>query len=165
VLFTSKKALSATYHEIAERLKTEGFTVLAQNITGGRGKILEHFKDEPAKCVIFGTASFWEGVDIKGSDLTCVVMQKLPFDPPTDPIIMARSRKYHDSFSQYQLPRAILKFKQGFGRLIRSKTDRGILALLDKRILTKSYGRMFLRSLPPAPLTHDSSKIRNFLGN
>jgi predicted DnaQ family exonuclease/DinG family helicase len=148
VLFTSKKALSATYHEIADRLKGEGYTVLAQNITGGRGKILEHFKDEPDKCVIFGTASFWEGVDIKGNDLTCVVMQKLPFDPPEDPIILARSRKYMDSFSQYQLPRAILKFKQGFGRLIRSSKDTGSIVILDTRIVQKGYGRQFLESLP-----------------
>jgi predicted DnaQ family exonuclease/DinG family helicase len=148
VLFTSKKALNATYHETAEKLKAEGYTVLAQNITGGRGKILEHFKDEPGKCVIFGTASFWEGVDIKGNDLTCVVMQKLPFDPPEDPIILARSRKYTDSFSSYQLPRAILKFKQGFGRLIRSSKDTGSIVILDTRIVQKGYGRQFLESLP-----------------
>ncbi len=148
VLFTSKKALSGTYHEIAPQLKEEGFTVLAQNITGGRGKILEHFKDEPDKCAIFGTTSFWEGVDIKGDDLTCVVMQKLPFDPPEDPIILARSSKYHDSFNQFQLPRAILKFKQGFGRLIRSSSDTGAIVILDSRIIHKSYGRQFLESLP-----------------
>jgi predicted DnaQ family exonuclease/DinG family helicase len=148
VLFTSKKALAATYHEIAPQLKEQGFTVLAQNITGGRGKILEHFKDEPGNCAILGTASFWEGVDIKGGDLTCVIMQKLPFDPPEDPIILARSRKYHDSFSQYQLPRAILKFKQGFGRLIRSSRDTGSIIILDTRIIRKSYGQQFLESLP-----------------
>jgi len=148
VLFTSKKALSATYHQIAPALKEAGFTVLAQNITGGRGKILEHFKDEPGSTAIFGTASFWEGVDIKGSDLTCVVLQKLPFDPPEDPIILARSRKYSDSFNQFQLPRAILKFKQGFGRLIRSSTDTGSIVILDTRIIQKSYGQKFLQSLP-----------------
>jgi len=148
VLFTSKKALSATYHEIADKLKQSGFTVLAQNITGGRGKILEHFKDEPEKCAIFGTSSFWEGVDIQGNDLTCVVLQKLPFDPPEDPIILARSQKYLDSFSQYQLPRAILKFKQGFGRLIRSSNDTGSIVILDTRVIQKAYGQQFLESLP-----------------
>lgn len=148
ILFTSKKALSATYHKIAAQLKVDGFTLLAQNITGGRGKIIEHFKDEPGTSAILGTASFWEGVDIPGHDLTCVVMQKLPFDPPEDPIILARSQKYHNSFGQFQLPRAILKFKQGFGRLIRSSKDTGSIIILDSRITQKSYGRQFLESLP-----------------
>ena len=148
VLFTSKKALSATYHQIAPKLKEEGFTVLAQNITGGRGKIIEHFKDEPDKCAILGTASFWEGVDIPGNDLNCVIMQKLPFDPPDDPLIVARCQKYSNSFNQYQLPRAILKFKQGFGRLIRTSRDTGSIIILDSRIVQKSYGPKFLQSLP-----------------
>lgn len=148
VLFTSKKALAATYHLIAPRLKTEGLIILAQHITGGRGKIIEHFKDEPGNCAIFGTDSFWEGVDIKGSDLTCVIMQKLPFDPPDDPIIVARSHKYENSFGEFQLPRAILKFKQGFGRLIRSSKDVGSIVILDSRITQKSYGHQFLESLP-----------------
>ncbi|MFA6343111.1 MAG: helicase C-terminal domain-containing protein [Candidatus Gracilibacteria bacterium] len=147
-LFTSKKALAATFHQIAPKLKADGFTLLAQNMTGGRGKILEHFKDEPDKCAILGTASFWEGVDIKGSDLTCVIMQKLPFDPPDDPIIAARSRKYVDAFNDYQVPRAILRFKQGFGRLIRSSKDTGSIVILDTRLLQKSYGHKFLESLP-----------------
>lgn len=147
-LFTSKKALAATFHQIAPKLKADGFTLLAQNMTGGRGKILEHFKDEPDKCAILGTASFWEGVDIKGSDLTCVIMQKLPFDPPDDPIISARSRKYVDAFNDYQVPRAILRFKQGFGRLIRSSKDTGSIVILDTRLLQKSYGHKFLESLP-----------------
>jgi DNA polymerase-3 subunit epsilon/ATP-dependent DNA helicase DinG len=148
VLFTSKKALSATYFEIAPRLKEKGFTVLAQNVTGGRGKILEHFKDEPDNSAIFGTASFWEGVDIPGKDLTCVVMLKLPFDPPDDPLIVARSQKYTDSFKEFQLPRAILKFKQGFGRLIRTSKDTGSIVILDTRIVQKSYGPKFIQSLP-----------------
>lgn len=148
VLFTSKKALSATYFEIAPRLKEKGFTVLAQNVTGGRGKILEHFKDEPGTSAIFGTASFWEGVDIPGKDLTCVVMLKLPFDPPDDPLIVARSQKYTDSFKEFQLPRAILKFKQGFGRLIRTSEDTGSIVILDTRVVQKSYGHKFIESLP-----------------
>ena len=148
VLFTSKKALSATYFEVAPRLKEKGYTVLAQNVTGGRGKILEHFKDEPANSAIFGTASFWEGVDIPGKDLTCVVMQKLPFDPPDDPLIVARSQKYTNSFNEFQLPRAILKFKQGFGRLIRTSKDTGSIVILDTRIVQKAYGPKFIQALP-----------------
>lgn len=148
VLFTSKKALTATYHLIAPKLKEEGFTVLAQHMSGGRGKIIEHFKDEPQSCAIFGNDSFWEGVDIKGGSLTCVVMQKLPFDPPDDPIIQARSHTYLNSFEEFQLPRAILKFKQGFGRLIRSSKDTGSIVLLDSRITQKAYGQRFIQSLP-----------------
>lgn len=148
VLFTAKKALSATFHQIAPELKKEGFTVLAQQITGGRGKILEHFKDEPKTSAIFGTQSFWEGVDLQGDMLNCVVIHKLPFDPPTDPMIMAKSKKYANGFNDYQLPRAILKFKQGFGRLIRSSTDTGTIVVLDTRIIQKNYGHQFLEALP-----------------
>jgi DNA polymerase-3 subunit epsilon/ATP-dependent DNA helicase DinG len=148
VLFTAKKALSATYHEIAPELKKSGFTVLGQQISGGRGKILQHFKDEPATSAIFGTQSFWEGVDLQGDTLNCVVIQKLPFDPPDDPMIVARSKKYANAFSEYQLPKAILKFKQGFGRLIRSSKDTGTIVILDTRIIQKNYGHQFLEALP-----------------
>lgn len=148
VLFTAKKALSATYFQVAPLLKKEGITVLAQQITGGRGKILEHFKDEPGTSAIFGTQSFWEGVDLQGNDLNCVIIQKLPFDPPDDPMVVARSKKYRDPFNEYQLPKAILKFKQGFGRLIRSSTDTGSIVILDTRIIQKTYGHQFLQSLP-----------------
>jgi len=148
VLFTAKKALSATFHLIAPELKKEGFTVLAQQITGGRGKILEHFKDEPETSAIFGTQSFWEGVDLQGDVLNCVVIHKLPFDPPTDPMIQAKSKRYANAFNDYQLPRAILKFKQGFGRLIRTSTDTGTIVVLDTRIVQKAYGRQFLEALP-----------------
>lgn len=148
VLFTAKKALAATYHQIAPDLKKTGVTVLAQQITGGRGKILEHFKDEPGTSAIFGTQSFWEGVDLQGDDLNCVVIQKLPFDPPDDPMVLARSKKYRDPFNEYQLPKAILKFKQGFGRLIRSSTDTGTIIILDSRIIQKQYGHQFLQALP-----------------
>lgn len=148
VLFTSKKALTAVYMQIAPQMKAEGINVLAQGVSGSRGKILEHFKDEAGSSVIFGTDSFWEGVDLKGDLLTCVVLQKLPFDPPDDPIIQARSQKYGDSFREYMLPRAILKFKQGFGRLIRSSKDTGTIVILDSRIIGKEYGITFLKSLP-----------------
>lgn len=148
VLFTSKKALTATYMDIAPELRKKGYEVLAQGLSGGKGKILEHFKEEPGKSALFGTDSFWEGVDIAGDMLTCIVMQKLPFDPPGDPIISARGALFMDSFNEYQLPRAILKFKQGFGRLIRTEKDRGSMIILDSRIIQNGYGRRFLESLP-----------------
>lgn len=148
VLFTSKKAIQSTYLKLATALKEKGINILAQNISGGRNKILELFKKNPDSSVIFGTNTFWEGVDIKGSALSCVIIQKLPFDPPDDPIHKARSSLLENPFYQYQIPRAILRFKQGFGRLIRSSKDSGKVIILDSRIITKSYGRNFLMSLP-----------------
>lgn len=148
VLFTSKKAIEATYLKLAPIFKEQGITILGQNVSGGRGKIIELFKQDPEHSIIFGTNSFWEGVDIKGEALNCVIIQKLPFDPPDDPIHKRRSALYEDPFNEYQIPRAILRFKQGFGRLIRSSQDSGKVIVLDSRVVTKSYGNMFLRSLP-----------------
>ncbi|MCB0120194.1 MAG: hypothetical protein KDD72_14270, partial [Anaerolineales bacterium] len=109
--------------------------------------LLESFKSTD-RAVLLGTRSFWEGVDVPGDALSVVVITKLPFEVPSDPIISARSELYEDSFNEYYLPEAILKFRQGFGRLIRTASDRGIVAILDRRVLTKQYGRMFLESLP-----------------
>lgn len=148
ILFTSKKALTATYMQTATDLKEKGYEVLAQGVTGGKGKIIEHFKQEADSTVIYGLNSFWEGVDIPGNLITCVVIQKLPFDPPNDPLIYSRCKKYENSFAQFQLPRAILKFKQGFGRLIRSHKDSGTIVILDSRIIQNGYGHQFLSSLP-----------------
>ncbi|MBN1494369.1 DEAD/DEAH box helicase [Candidatus Peregrinibacteria bacterium] len=148
VLFTSKKAIEATYLKLAPVLKEKGITILAQNMSGGRGKIIELFKQDPENSIIFGTNSFWEGIDIKGKALNYVIIQKLPFDPPDDPIHKARSELYAKPFEDYQTPRAILLFKQGFGRLIRSTQDSGKVAILDSRIIQKSYGKVFLDSLP-----------------
>ncbi len=154
VLFTAKKDLSRVFHDLAPRLKTEGFSLLGQNISGGRGKIISRFSDEPEKCAILGTNSFWEGVDLAGNTLTCVIIQKLPFDPPDDPIIHARSLLFEKPFEQYTLPRAILRFKQGFGRLIRSSNDTGAVIILDSRLVQKSYGREFIASLPEGIKIH-----------
>lgn len=165
VLFTAKKDLSKVFHDLAPKLKTEGFSLLGQNISGGRGKIISHFSHEPDKCAILGTNSFWEGVDLVGSLLTCVVIQKLPFDPPDDPIIHSRSQLFEKPFEQYTLPRAILRFKQGFGRLIRSSTDTGAVIILDSRLVQKSYGREFTTSLPDGIKIHqcNRSEVSNFL--
>ncbi|MFC1810836.1 ATP-dependent DNA helicase, partial [Patescibacteria group bacterium] len=148
VLFTAKKAIEATYLKLAPELKKHNITILAQNLSGGRNKIIELFKKNPKNSIIFGTNSFWEGIDIKGESLSTVIIQKLPFDPPDDPIHSARGALFDNSFNEYQVPRAILRFKQGFGRLIRSTKDKGRVIVLDSRVLTKSYGEMFLNSLP-----------------
>ncbi len=148
VLFTSKRAIEATYLELMPRLKEHDIAIYAQNISGGRNKIIELFKRNPEQSVIFGTSSFWEGIDIKGASLDCVMIQKLPFDPPDDPIHSSRSQLYANSFYQYQIPRAILRFKQGFGRLIRSAHDSGKVVILDSRVMHKQYGRMFINSIP-----------------
>ena len=98
--------------------------------------------------MLLGTRSFWEGVDVPGEALSVLVIVKLPFDVPSDPLVAARSETYEDPFNEYQLPGAILRFRQGFGRLIRTQADRGVVAILDRRVLTKQYGRAFLESLP-----------------
>lgn len=148
VLFTSKRAIKATYLDLMPRLKEHNIAIYAQTISGGRNKIIELFKRNPEQSVIFGTSSFWEGIDIKGASLDCVMIQKLPFDPPDDPIHSSRSQLYANPFYQYQIPRAILRFKQGFGRLIRSAHDSGKVVILDSRIMHKQYGRMFINSIP-----------------
>ena len=108
---------------------------------------MENFKASE-QAVLLGTRSFWEGVDIPGEALSVLVIVKLPFAVPSDPIIAARSETFEDPFHQYSLPEAILSFRQGFGRLIRTKFDRGMVVILDRRVLTKYYGRMFIESLP-----------------
>jgi len=111
-------------------------------------------------------ASFWEGVDIQGEALSLVVLVKLPFAVPTEPILQARmealQREGRDPFSHYSVPQASLRLKQGFGRLIRSKTDTGVIAVLDKRIRSRSYGRRFLRDLPPAPIIDTTEEVARF---
>ena len=100
------------------------------------------------KAVLMGTRSFWEGIDIPGDDLSAVVITKLPFAVPSDPVFAARSETYARSFQQYAVPDAILRFRQGFGRLIRRRTDRGVVAIFDSRVINKAYGASFLESLP-----------------
>jgi DNA polymerase-3 subunit epsilon/ATP-dependent DNA helicase DinG len=100
------------------------------------------------QAVLLGTRAFWEGIDVPGSDLSVLVIAKLPFQVPSDPIVAARSETYQDSFQNYMLPEAILSFRQGFGRLIRSKQDVGVVAIFDKRLISKTYGDLFLSSLP-----------------
>jgi DNA polymerase-3 subunit epsilon/ATP-dependent DNA helicase DinG len=148
VLFTSYAALKKTSLAITSVLSREDIFVYEQSEGTSASALLESFKTTE-RAVLLGTRSFWEGVDVPGDALSVVVITKLPFDVPSDPIIAARSELYEDSFSEYYLPETILKFRQGFGRLIRTASDRGIVAILDRRVLTKQYGRLFLESLPP----------------
>jgi predicted DnaQ family exonuclease/DinG family helicase len=148
VLFTSYAALKKTSLAISGPLAREDIFVYEQGDGASPNALLESFKSTE-RAVLLGTRSFWEGVDVPGAALSVVVITKLPFDVPTDPLIAARSEMYEDSFQEYYLPEAILKFRQGFGRLIRTASDRGVVAILDRRVLTKQYGRLFLESLPP----------------
>jgi DNA polymerase-3 subunit epsilon/ATP-dependent DNA helicase DinG len=147
VLFTSYAALKKTSQAITGPLAREDIYVYEQGDGASPNALLESFKATD-RAVLLGTKSFWEGVDVPGDSLSVVFITKLPFDVPTDPLIAARSEIYEDSFNQYYLPEAILKFRQGFGRLIRTASDRGVVAILDRRVLTKQYGRLFLESLP-----------------
>jgi len=147
VLFTSYAALKRTSQAITGALARDEIYVYEQGDGASPNALLESFKATD-RAVLLGTKSFWEGVDVPGESLSVVFITKLPFDVPTDPLIAARSEIYEDSFNQYYLPEAILKFRQGFGRLIRTASDRGVVGILDKRVLTKQYGRLFLESLP-----------------
>ena len=146
-LFTSYAQLRRTSTVITPALAEMGIIVYEQGEGASPNTLLETFR-EADKAVLLGTRSFWEGVDIPGDALSVLAIIKLPFDVPTEPIIAARSDTFEDPFNEYHLPEAILRFRQGFGRLIRTQSDRGVVAILDKRIITKRYGRAFLESLP-----------------
>jgi len=148
VLFTSHSQLQTTYKSISRPLGEAGIGVLGQNLDGSRTQLLETFKADEGT-VLLGTRSFWEGIDVVGEALSCLVIARLPFDVPTDPIFAARCETFENPFNEYAIPQTILRFRQGFGRLIRSKRDRGIVVVLDRRLQTKSYGRLFLEALPP----------------
>jgi ATP-dependent DNA helicase DinG len=149
ILFTSYKTLQAVYSKLRVPMERRGFHVLCQGKHGSRRAILNRFK-ECDKGILLGTDSFWEGVDI--ADLDCVVIQKLPFAVPSDVLQMARTEKItgmgENAFMAYTLPQAIMKFRQGAGRLIRSKTGHGAIIVLDRRIFEKNYGGMFREALP-----------------
>jgi ATP-dependent DNA helicase DinG len=146
-LFTSYAQLKRTSQVIMPELIKQDIQVYEQGDGSSPNTLLENFRDAE-KAVLLGTRSFWEGVDIPGEALSVLVITKLPFDVPSDPIVASRSETFDDPFNEYSLPEAILRFRQGFGRLIRTQSDRGVVAVLDKRILTKKYGRLFLESLP-----------------
>ena len=151
VLFTSYGPLKRVWALLQERLDARGIASLAQGLDGTRRQILQSFLADP-RTVLLATSSFWEGIDIPGDRLRCVVIDKLPFPVPTDPLVRARSERLRDPFGEYILPVAIIRLRQGFGRLIRSASDRGAVVLCDPRLRTRQYGLGFLRALPPAPM-------------
>jgi ATP-dependent DNA helicase DinG len=158
ILFTSFQMLRQCYDALAPRLQSKRYPALKQG-DEDRLSLLERFKRTP-HAVLFGTDSFWEGVDVAGDALRCVIITKLPFKVPTEPIIEARvealTAQGQDPFMQYSVPQAIVKFKQGFGRLIRNHRDRGCIVCLDTRLVKKGYGKMFLNSLPPCQQSFDA---------
>ncbi len=154
VLFTSYAALRATHAAVRAPLEEDGILVLGHGIDGSPKQLLRTLRENP-RTVLLGTASFWEGVDVVGEALSLLVIARLPFTVPTDPVFVARSELYDQPFNQYALPQAVLRFKQGFGRLIRRKTDRGVVAVLDRRVRSKGYGGVFLRSLPPCTVREE----------
>ncbi|MCP4426364.1 MAG: DEAD/DEAH box helicase [Chloroflexi bacterium] len=148
VLFTAYGQLTQTARAVEGPLGAAGIRVLAQTQGASRQQLLAQFKQEDSKSVLLGTRSFWEGVDVPGDALQAVLIAKIPFDVPSDPIFAARSETYDNSFYEYSIPEAALRFRQGFGRLIRRQSDEGVVAILDKRVLSKRYGMMFLDALP-----------------
>jgi ATP-dependent DNA helicase DinG len=151
VLFTSYAQLKRTSKSIHNPLAQSEITVYEQGEGASPNALLESFKTSE-HAVLLGTRSFWEGVDIPGEALSVLVIVKLPFAVPSDPLVAARSETFEDPFNEFHLPEAILRFRQGFGRLIRTQSDRGVVAILDRRVITKSYGRMFIDSLPSCTL-------------
>lgn len=150
-LFTSHAQVRQTTRNVSARLGMVGIQVFSQSEGGSRQILIEQFQ-RAEKAVLLGTRSLWEGVDIAGEQLSALLIAKLPFPVPNEPIVAARSEQYADPFNDYSVPEAVLLFRQGFGRLIRSAQDRGIVAVLDSRILTARYGRVFLDSLPDAQI-------------
>ena len=154
VLSTSIAGMQALYEQVSPEID---YPSLLQG-TASKGQLLKTFRETP-NAVLFATSSFWQGVDVRGEQLSCVIIDKLPFAVPSDPIVAARQRYIEDmggsSFHEYSVPQAIIALKQGLGRLIRSTTDRGVLAVLDPRLRTKPYGRTFLKSLPKCRITSE----------
>lgn len=163
VLFTSYRQMREVHRIVSRTLE---FPCLLQG-QGSNAELLDRFR-QTRNCVLFATASFWQGVDVPGEQLSCVIIDKLPFAVPSDPIVHARTERINaeggNAFREYHVPRATLALKQGFGRLIRTASDRGVLVLLDNRIKTKSYGQIFLNSLPDYAQTEDLDEVARFFG-
>ena len=155
VLFTSYRAMQALATEMEEFFVSKNLHLLVQGKGAPRSRLLEEFKTTP-RSVLFGTDSFWMGVDVPGEALSNVIITRLPFAVPDHPLIEAKleliQARGGDAFTEYSLPEAILKLRQGVGRLIRTKSDHGIVVILDNRVMTKTYGRAFLKALPPCPV-------------
>jgi ATP-dependent DNA helicase DinG len=162
VLFTSYAQMRDVYERVRPQVR---YPLLIQG-SMPRTELLDRFRSTP-HAVLFGTSSFWQGVDVQGEQLSAVLIDRLPFAVPSDPVTAARIRQINDeggnAFSDYQVPQAVITLKQGFGRLIRSESDRGVLALLDHRMVRKPYGRVFLESLPPYHKTNRLEDVKVFM--
>lgn len=166
-LFTSHAQLRTTAEAIRARLDQAGITVL-QHGMGSRNRLLREFR-QTERAVLLGTRSFWEGIDLPGDELQCLLILRLPFAVPSDPLVSARTADLDDAFQTYTLPDAVLRFRQGFGRLIRRASDRGVVVVLDNRVWTRDYGRAFLEALPSCTVYRGSlanvgEEIRKWLG-
>ena len=161
MLFTSFRVM----HLAQQLLEPEGFNVFVQG-SRNKSELLELFRKKD-NAILLGTMSFWEGVDVQGEDLSCVIIDKLPFESPYEPVMKARLKDIEESggnsFMDYQVPRAVITLRQGAGRLIRSQQDKGVLVICDNRLRGSRYGNVFLESLPPMRRTHDKQKIIGFL--
>jgi ATP-dependent DNA helicase DinG len=154
-LFTSYNQLRSTFQAVRAPLNQAGITVQSQGQGISRSQLLEDFRSNERQ-VLLGTRSFWEGVDVPGEALSCLAIAKLPFSVPTDPVFAARAETFEQPFLEYAVPETILRFLQGFGRLIRSRSDRGVVAVFDRRLVSKSYGPLFIESLPDPTIRQGS---------
>ena len=166
-LFTSYTALRATAKVVAPALQQQDIMLYEQGDGVSRRVMIDQFRGAE-RAVMFGTKSFWEGVDIQGDRLSALAICKLPFDVPTDPIFAARSETFENSFNDYSVPETVLRFRQGFGRLIRSRSDRGVIVVFDRRLISKNYGAAFINALPGptlvrAPLSMLAKHVREWL--
>jgi len=167
LLFTTLRAMRLAHELLREEFRRQalGFPLMLQG-EGSRSELLERFR-RLGNAVLLGSASFWEGVDVRGDALSLVVIDKLPFAPPDDPVLAARleslEREGGNPFLDYQLPQAVISLKQGAGRLIRDETDRGVLVICDPRLFSKPYGRRILASLPPMKRVRELDKVLSFV--
>ena len=167
-LFTGYGALRRIRDLAGRRLAGSQISVVGQGLDGTRRQLLTSFVENP-RTLLLGTGTFWEGIDVPGDALQCVLIAKLPFAVPTDPLVRARTAGLRDPFGEYVLPEAVIRLRQGFGRLIRSGTDRGVVVIADSRLQSRDYARRFLEALPPAavarePVSGVAARVARFVG-